>query len=249
MTNEKMNFADLKLLERGLHRELTDDEAMLGYTKGVKALLEYIGMNEEKYAVYNQLLELLITYCTGNKIEFAKLRQSNDYTDAFALLSDFIIDCRVEDVPEKKGFDMCDQECAMSHEYVEDKDEECISIDEVIEYFANNFTSKSSDNLYGYNPFWYVEYCKCDPNLSDLKNYVQTLFDDDEEHVVEDEFDNMFNIVKQSTIEMTANRLAQEGKPEKLSKELIQEVCKYIENNWTNYMLQVIDDNIKIKKY
>ena len=240
MTNEKMNFADLKLLERGLHRELTDDEAMLGYTKGVKALLEYIGMNEEKYAAYNQLLELLITYCTGNKIEFAKLRQSNDYTDAFALLSDFIIDCRVEDVPEKKGFDMCDQECAMSHEYVEDKDEECISIDEVIEYFVNNLNDDA---------FWYTEYCKCDPNIVRLKNYVQTLFDDENEHVVEDEFDNMFNIVKQSTIEMTANRLAQEGKPEKLSKELIQEVCKYIENNWTNYMLQVIDDNIKIKKY
>ena len=89
MINEKMTFADLKCFEEALHRKLTDNEAMLGYTKGFKALLDFIGMTEEKYMAYLQLLKLLVTYCTEDKIKFAKLRQSADYSNAFAVLQSY----------------------------------------------------------------------------------------------------------------------------------------------------------------
>ena len=59
----------------------------------------------------------------------------------------------------------------------------------------------------------------------------------------------MFDVVKQSVVEMTAAKLASDGNSQKLNKDLIKEVLDYIENNWTNYTVQIINDSIKIKKY
>ena len=238
MINEKMTFADLKCFEEALHRKLTDNEAMLGYTKGFQALLEFIGMTEEKYMAYLQLLKLLVTYCTEDKIKFAKLRQSADYSDAFALLSDFIADCSIEDVPEKEGFSIEEDEESKS---CEDSTDDDISVDEIIEYFVLNLSEEET--------FWYLEYLKLDKELSNLKKFVQDLLDDEEEHIVEEMFSAMFDVVKQSVVEMTAAKLASDGNSQKLNKDLIKEVLDYIENNWTNYTVQIINDSIKIKKY
>ena len=239
MINEKMTFADLKCFEEALHRKLTDNEAMLGYTKGFQALLEFIGMTEEKYMAYLQLLKLLVTYCTEDKIKFAKLRQSADYSDAFALLSDFIADCSIEDVPEKEGFSIEEDEESKNCE--DSTDEDSISVDEIIEYFVLNLSEEET--------FWYLEYLKLDKELSNLKKFVQDLLDDEEEHIVEEMFSAMFDVVKQSVVEMTAAKLANDGNSQKLNKDLIKEVLDYIENNWTNYTVQIINDSIKIKKY
>lgn len=239
MINEKMTFADLKCFEEALHRKLTDNEAMLGYTKGFKALLEFIGMTEEKYMAYLQLLKLLVTYCTEDKIKFAKLRQSADYSDAFALLSDFIADCSIEDVPEKEGFSI-EEDCESKN--CEDfTDDDCLSVDEIIEYFVLNLSEEET--------FWYLEYLKLDKELSNLKKFVQDLLDDEEEHIVEKMFSDMFDVVKQSVIEMTAAKLANDGNSQKLNKDLLKEVLDYIENNWTNYTVQIINDSIKVKKF
>ena len=239
MINEKMTFADLKCFEEALHRKLTDNEAMLGYTKGFQALLEFIGMTEEKYMAYLQLLKLLVTYCTEDKIKFAKLRQSADYSDAFALLSDFIADCSIEDVPEKEGFDIED-DCE-SKNCEDSTDEDCISVDEIIEYFVLNLSEDET--------FWYLEYLKLDKELSNLKKFVQDLLDDEEEHIVEEMFSAMFDVVKQSVVEMTAAKLANDGNSQVLNKVLMKEVLNYIENNWTNYTVQIINDSIKVKKF
>ena len=239
MINEKMTFADLKCFEEALHRKLTDNEAMLGYTKGFQALLEFIGMTEEKYMAYLQLLKLLVTYCTEDKIKFAKLRQSADYSDAFALLSDFIADCSIEDAPEKEGFSI--EEEGESKNCEDCTDEDDISVDEIIEYFVLNLSEEET--------FWYLEYLKLDKELSNLKKFVQDLLDDEEEHIVEEMFSAMFDVVKQSVVEMTAAKLASDGNSQKLNKDLIKEVLDYIENNWTNYTVQIINDSIKIKKY
>lgn len=236
MINEKMTFADLKCFEEALHRKLTDNEAMLGYTKGFQALLEFIGMTEEKYMAYLQLLKLLVTYCTEDKIKFAKLRQSADYSDAFALLSDFIADCSIEDVHEKEGFSIEED-----NELGDSADEDCISVDEIIEYFVLNLSEEET--------FWYLEYLKLDKELSNLKKFVQDLLDDEEEHIVEEMFSAMFDVVKQSVVEMTAAKLASDGNSQKLNKDLMKEVLNYIENNWTNYTVQIINDSIKVKKY
>ena len=241
MINEKMTFADLKCFEEALHRKLTDNEAMLGYTKGFQALLEFIGMTEEKYMAYLQLLKLLVTYCTEDKIKFAKLRQSADYSDAFALLSDFIADCSIEDVPEKEGFSI-EEDNELGDPVNEDTvDEDDISVDEIIEYFVLNLSEEET--------FWYLEYLKLDKELSNLKKFVQDLLDDEEEHIVEEMFSAMFDVVKQSVVEMTAAKLAHDGNSQKLNKDLMKEVLNYIENNWTNYTVQIINDSIKIKKY
>ena len=241
MINEKMTFADLKCFEEALHRKLTDNEAMLGYTKGFKALLEFIGMTEEKYMAYLQLLKLLVTYCTEDKIKFAKLRQSADYSDAFALLSDFIADCSIEDVPEKEGFSIEDGNELDDPVNEDSTDEDDISVDEIIEYFVLNLSEEET--------FWYLEYLKLDKELSNLKKFVQDLLDDEEEHIVEKMFSDMFDVVKQSVVEMTAAKLASDGNSQKLNKDLIKEVLNYIENNWTNYTVQIINDSIKIKKF
>ena len=241
MINEKMPFADLKCFEEALHRKLTDNEAMLGYTKGFKALLEFIGMTEEKYMAYLQLLKLLVTYCTEDKIKFAKLRQSADYSDAFALLSDFIADCSIEDVPEKEGFSI-EEDNELSdpvYEYSVDNSE--FSVEKIIDYFVFDLSEEDR--------FWYLEYLKLDKELSNLKKFVQDLLDDEEEHIVEEMFSAMFDVVKQSVVEMTAAKLASDGNSQKLNKDLIKEVLDYIENNWTNYTVQIINDSIKIKKY
>ena len=241
MINEKMTFADLKCFEEALHRKLTDNEAMLGYTKGFQALLEFIGMTEEKYMAYLQLLKLLVTYCTEDKIKFAKLRQSADYSDAFALLSDFIADCSIEDVPEKEGFSI-EEDNELGDPVNEDTvDEDDISVDEIIEYFVLNLSEEET--------FWYLEYLKLDKELSNLKKFVQDLLDDEEEHIVEEMFSAMFDVVKQSVVEMTAAKLASDGNSQKLNKDLIKEVLDYIENNWTNYTVQIINDSIKVKKF
>ena len=241
MINEKMTFADLKCFEEALHRKLTDNEAMLGYTKGFKALLEFIGMTEEKYMAYLQLLKLLVTYCTEDKIKFAKLRQSADYSDAFALLSDFIADCSIEDVPEKEGFSI-EEDNELGDPVNEDTvDEDDISVDEIIEYFVLTLSEEET--------FWYLEYLKLDKELSNLKKFVQDLLDDEEEHIVEEMFSAMFDVVKQSVVEMTAAKLASDGNSQKLNKDLIKEVLDYIENNWTNYKVQIINDSIKVKKF
>lgn len=239
MINEKMTFADLKCFEEALHRKLTDNEAMLGYTKGFKALLDFIGMTEEKYMAYLQLLKLLVTYCTEDKIKFAKLRQSADYSDAFALLSDFIADCSIEDVPEKEGFSI-EEDCE-SKNCEDSTDDDDISVDEIIEYFVLNLSEDET--------FWYLEYLKLDKELSNLKKFVQDLLDDEEEHIVEDMFSAMFDVVKQSVVEMTAAKLANDGNSQVLNKDILKEVLDYIENNWTNYTVQIINDSIKIKKY
>lgn len=241
MINEKMTFADLKCFEEALHRKLTDNEAMLGYTKGFQALLEFIGMTEEKYMAYLQLLKLLVTYCTEDKIKFAKLRQSADYSDAFALLSDFIADCSIEDVPEKEGFTIEeDNELADPiYEYSVDNNE--FSIEKIIDYFVFNLSEEEK--------FWYSEYLKLDKELSNLKKFVQDILDDEEEHIVEEMFSDMFDIVKQSVVEMTAAKLANDGNSQVLNKVLMKEVLDYIENNWTNYTVQIINDSIKVKKY
>ena len=241
MINEKMTFADLKCFEEALHRKLTDNEAMLGYTKGFKALLEFIGMTEEKYMAYLQLLKLLVTYCTEDKIKFAKLRQSADYSDAFALLSDFIADCSIEDVPEKEGFSI-EEDNELSdpvYEYSVDNSE--FSVEKIIDYFVFDLSEEDR--------FWYLEYLKLDKELSNLKKFVQDLLDDEEEHIVEEMFSAMFDVVKQSVVEMTAAKLANDGNSQKLNKDLMKEVLDYIENNWTNYTVQIINDSIKIKKY
>ena len=241
MINEKMTFADLKCFEEALHRKLTDNEAMLGYTKGFQALLEFIGMTEEKYMAYLQLLKLLVTYCTEDKIKFAKLRQSADYSDAFALLSDFIADCSIEDVPEKEGFSI-EEDNELSdpvYEYSVDNSE--FSVEKIIDYFVFDLSEEDR--------FWYLEYLKLDKELSNLKKFVQDLLDDEEEHIVEEMFSAMFDVVKQSVVEMTAAKLASDGNSQKLNKDLIKEVLDYIENNWTNYTVQIINDSIKIKKY
>ena len=241
MINEKMTFADLKCFEEALHRKLTDNEAMLGYTKGFKALLDFIGMTEEKYMAYLQLLKLLVTYCTEDKIKFAKLRQSADYSDAFALLSDFIADCSIEDVPEKEGFDI-EEDNELSDPVNEDTvDEDCISVDEIIEYFVLDLSEEEK--------CWYLEYLKLDKELSNLKKFVQDLLDDEEEHIVEEMFSAMFDVVKQSVVEMTAAKLASDGNSQKINKDLMKEVLDYIENNWTNYTVQIINDSIKVKKF
>lgn len=241
MINEKMTFADLKCFEEALHRKLTDNEAMLGYTKGFKALLDFIGMTEEKYMAYLQLLKLLVTYCTEDKIKFAKLRQSADYSDAFALLSDFIADCSIEDVPEKEGFSI-EEDNELGNPVNEDTvDEDCISVDEIIEYFVLNLSEEET--------FWYLEYLKLDKELSNLKKFVQDLLDDEEEHIVEEMFSAMFDVVKQSVIEITAAKLASDGNSQVLNKVLMKEVLNYIENNWTNYTVQIINDSIKVKKF
>ena len=239
MINEKMTFADLKCFEEALHRKLTDNEAMLGYTKGFKALLEFIGMTEEKYMAYLQLLKLLVTYCTEDKIKFAKLRQSADYSDAFALLSDFIADCSIEDVPEKEGFDI--EEDDESKNCEDSTDEDGISVDEIIEYFVLNLSEEET--------FWYLEYLKLDKELSNLKKFVQDLLDDEEEHIVEEMFSAMFDVVKQSVVEMTAAKLTSDGNSQVLNKAIMKEVLDYIENNWTNYTVQIINDSIKVKKF
>ena len=241
MINEKMTFADLKCFEEALHRKLTDNEAMLGYTKGFKALLDFIGMTEEKYMAYLQLLKLLVTYCTEDKIKFAKLRQSADYSDAFALLSDFIADCSIEDVPEKEGFSI-EEENELGDPVNEDTvDEDDISVDEIIEYFVLNLSEEET--------FWYLEYLKLDKELSNLKKFVQDLLDDEEEHIVEEMFSAMFDVVKQSVVEMTAAKLASDGNSQVLNKNIMKEVLNYIENNWTNYTVQIINDSIKVKKF
>ena len=241
MINEKMTFADLKCFEEALHRKLTDNEAMLGYTKGFKALLDFIGMTEEKYMAYLQLLKLLVTYCTEDKIKFAKLRQSADYSDAFALLSDFIADCSIEDVPEKEGFSI-EEDNELADPINEDTvDEDCISVDEIIEYFVLNLSEEET--------FWYLEYLKLDKELSNLKKFVQDLLDDEEEHIVEKMFSDMFDVVKQSVVEMTATKLANDGNSQVLNKAIMKEVLNYIENNWTNYTVQIINDSIKVKKF
>ena len=241
MINEKMTFADLKCFEEALHRKLTDNEAMLGYTKGFKALLEFIGMTEEKYMAYLQLLKLLVTYCTEDKIKFAKLRQSADYSDAFALLSDFIADCSIEDVPEKEGFSI-EEDNELGDPVNEDStDEDDISVDEIIEYFVLNLSEEET--------FWYLEYLKLDKELSNLKKFVQDLLDDEEEHIVEEMFSAMFDVVKQSVVEMTAAKLANDGNSQVLNKSIMKEVLDYIENNWTNYTVQIINDSIKVKKF
>ena len=241
MINEKMTFADLKCFEEALHRKLTDNEAMLGYTKGFKALLDFIGMTEEKYMAYLQLLKLLVTYCTEDKIKFAKLRQSADYSDAFALLSDFIADCSIEDVPEKEGFSI-EEENELGDPVNEDTvDEDDISVDEIIEYFVLNLSEEET--------FWYLEYLKLDKELSNLKKFVQDLLDDEEEHIVEEMFSAMFDVVKHSVVEMTAAKLASDGNSQVLNKNIMKEVLNYIENNWTNYTVQIINDSIKVKKF
>ena len=241
MINEKMTFADLKCFEEALHRKLTDNEAMLGYTKGFKALLECIGMTEEKYMAYLQLLKLLVTYCTEDKIKFAKLRQSADYSDAFALLSDFIADCSIEDVPEKEGFTIEEDEELGDPVNEDSTDDDDISVDEIIEYFVLNLSEEET--------FWYLEYLKLDKELSNLKKFVQDLLDDEEEHIVEEMFSAMFDVVKQSVVEMTAAKLASDGNSQVLNKAIIKEVLNYIENNWTNYTVQIINDSIKVKKF
>ena len=241
MINEKMTFADLKCFEEALHRKLTDNEAMLGYTKGFKALLDFIGMTEEKYMAYLQLLKLLVTYCTEDKIKFAKLRQSADYSDAFALLSDFIADCSIEDVPEKEGFTIEDNEELGDPVNEDFTDEDSISVDEIIEYFVLNLSEEET--------FWYLEYLKLDKELSNLKKFVQDLLDDEEEHIVEEMFSAMFDVVKQSVVELTAAKLANDGNSQVLNKVLMKEVLNYIENNWTNYTVQIINDSIKVKKF
>lgn len=239
MINEKMTFADLKCFEEALHRKLTDNEAMLGYTKGFKALLEFIGMTEEKYMAYLQLLKLLVTYCTEDKIKFAKLRQSADYSDAFALLSDFIADCSIEDVPEKEGFSIEDDCESKNCEDFTDEDD--ISVDEIIECFVATLSEEKR--------FWYSEYLKLDKELSNLKKFVQDLLDDEEEHIVEKMFSDMFDVVKQSVVEMTAAKLANDGNSQVLNKAIMKEVLDYIEDNWTNYTVQIINDSIKVKKF
>ena len=67
--------------------------------------------------------------------------------------------------------------------------------------------------------------------------------------IVEEMFSAMFDVVKQSVVEMTAAKLAHDGNSQKLNKDLMKEVLNYIENNWTNYTVQIINDTIKIKKY
>lgn len=233
MTNEKMNFADLKLLEKDLHRELTDNEAYLGYTEGWKALLKHIGLTDEKYIAYRRLIELLVTYCTKDEFEFRKLLASKDYSSSYGLLEDFISDCDVN--RNEEGFAL--------NEESDDSDEENsdYELEKAMKYIVNA--------IHKVEKFWLEEYVKFDESIPELTKFVQDLVEDTVGHDIDVEAKHAIELIKNLVIEKTAARLAKTGEAEKLPEPLLSSVYTYIEKNWTNYSLRVVNGVISVKKY
>ena len=231
MMNEKITYADLKLIEKDLHRELTDSEAALVYTKGWKALFEHMGMSDEKYVAYRRLVELLITYCTKDRMEFEKLRQSKDYTDAFALLGDFVKDCQVDEE---------DGRLTLPEDDENDEDDE-LTLNEALIAIIQAIP----DSEY----FWLTEYIKLDSTMPELVKFVSDTIAEEETYSIEEKVGDALDVIKDTVVEKTAARLAKTGEGEKLPEMLIAEVCEYIDKNWVNYSMQLVNGVLKIKKF
>lgn len=229
----KIRLADLKQIEKDLHRELTDDEAALLYAKGWEALFAYMGMSKDKYVAYRRLLELVITYCTKDRMEFERLRNSKDFSGAYELLAEFII-ASYNDNVEKGGFAL-------------DEDQEDEEVED--DLTASDYLKIIVDAIPESEHFWLEEYFTLDPDAEHLYKFVKDLYDDEEGHCVEDTIGDALDVVKDYVVEQTAYRLAKSGEAEKLPEVLLTEVCDYIDKNWTNYSMQLINGVLKVKKF
>lgn len=224
-----MTYADLKLLEKDLHRELTDEEAVLAYSEGYKALLNSLGLDDELYVAYRRLLELVITYGTKSRQEFINLYNSKDYTSAITLMKEMVQN--IADI--KQGFDFrSDEPSAQGCEYSD------------AEYWAKIILEMMPDDA---EP-WIDLYTELDPDMTAYNAFVKENADSDVPVAVEESVGDALDVIKDATIELVAEDLAA-GAYFELNEDILDEVVAYIEENWTNYSLKIVNRKISAKKF
>lgn len=231
MNNVKMTFADLKLLEKDLHRELTDAEAAYGYANGWKKLLESMGLDDETYVAYRRLIELLITFCTKSSIEFKKLCAEKDYASAMSLLSSFITQFNEESTP--KDFDLSDLD--------EDEDDEKTRID-----YATQLAVVIFSRIPESERFWVTHYIDIDPDIKQVIDYILEF--DPENGLDPNEFiGDVLDVVKDAVVEYYAKQLKESGEKLELPEAIIDEVCEYLFNNYNNFVIKINNNSIEVK--
>jgi len=237
MNNEKMTFAGLKELEDVLHRDLTDTECAIGYSKNLAALLDYIELNEDELESFNDLYDLMIAYFTMNRIDFEKYRNSRAWReDLDELLTEFVEGSHLFD-EKTNGFDM-DEKCG---DPVDNEPDHEMTAEQICEYLKNNL--KDEDN------YWIKTYIDLDPAMPELTNKVLEMCEDDIPHCFEDELPNLLNLIKEVIIKKTVNRLIKTGESEELSEPLLTHVCEFIDRNVVNYSMRVVNNKIRVKKF
>lgn len=245
MSDEKMTFSGLKLLERDLHRELTDDEAAVAFAHGIDAVLEGIGMTGEKYKNYKLLIELISTYYTKDFIDFEKLLHSKDFSGAYQLLLDFVIASTSQEIGVG-GFDLgsdedCEDACDEVCEEEESRTDDGFTLAEGLAAVFAAIPECESE--------WVEDYVELDPDFSAISKFISDLIDDEEDHFVEEEIGNALDIIKDTVVEKTAAKIAESGDSVKLREDLLNEVVEYVEENWTNYSMRIVNNIISIKKF
>lgn len=251
MKNEQMTYDDLKLLEKDLHRELTNEEALLGYKSGYKALLTSLGLDDEKYVAYRRLLELLITYYTKDEFEFITLYNSKDYTSAITLLSEFVDTIAESSDKKVEPFTLDEESLENKDPFELTKEAGSVVYDESLYRNGGLTEQEVIDHILSQIPEsehkWMTYYEEIDPEKEAVSKFISELYHDDEAHDIDESIGDVLDVIKDTVIDRLVFRLS-DGESFVLPDEILDEVIDYIEENWSNYSMRIVNNKIEVKK-